>query len=207
MKGARVVGWLPCPDMVFRRTGSGRDRGPLADLDPAAISAERRADAHAALDAAARYDAIVGRTPDGAIRDRLEALRAEVHAAVRAVFDAARRTDAKAATLADLDPDAVTERLKAVRRDLARARDDGRPTEDLERLAGSLDRQLGSVHRVWDAVEREAEDLHRLQLRLGEVVALAGAVAVDVPDSAVTGLVDVADELQSLRAALDELSA
>lgn len=193
--------------MVFRRREPARGRGLSSDLDPAGLSPSRRADAQAALDAASRYDAIVGRTPEGPIRDRLEAMRPDIHAAVRAVFDAARRCDAKAATLADLDPAEVTQRLKDVRRDLARARDDGRVADALERMAESLDRQVGSVHRVWDAVDREAEELHRLQLRLHEIVALAGAVAVDVPDSAVPGLVGVADELQSLRAALDELSA
>lgn len=192
--------------MVFRRRGPRRDPDPLADLDPATVSVDRRADADAALDAARRYDAIVGRTPEGPVRQRLEALRADVHASVRAVFDAAHRTDRKAATLVDLAPADVTRRLKEVRRELARARDDDRPTDDLEHLAASLDRQLGSVHRVWDAVDRTAEDLHRLQLRLGEIVALAGAVAVDVPDTAVRGLGDVADELQALRSALDELS-
>ncbi len=193
--------------MVFRRRGGDHGADPFAELDLGALSAERRAEARAAVDAAHRFDAIVGRTPPGAIRDRLDAMRPDVHAAVRAAFDAARRSDQKAATLADLDPAEVTQRLKDARRQLAQARDDGRPTDELERMAESLDRQLGSVHRVWDAVDRETQELHRLQLRLHEVVALAGAVAVDVPDTAVTGLAGVADELQSLRAALDELSA
>ncbi|MFP5322066.1 MAG: hypothetical protein ACLGIC_09480 [Acidimicrobiia bacterium] len=187
--------------MVFRR-----QRDPLADLDPATVGAARRADAEAALDAARRYEAIVGRAPDGPIRDRLESLRGEVHAAVRAVFDAARRTDAKAATLADLDPDEITRRAKDVRRALARAEEDGRDADDLRAAAESLDRQLGSVHSVWDSVERAAEELHRLQLRLGEVVALAGALATDVDGMAVDRIGRVADELQALRLALAEVS-
>lgn len=187
--------------MVLRR-----QRDPLAELDPAAISAARRGDVTAALDAARRYDAIVGRTPAGPIRDRLEGLRSEVHAAVRAVFDAAARTDQRAATLGDLAPDQVTRRLKEVRRELARAEDDGRDTADLHAAAASLDRQLASVHAVWDAVERTAEELHRLQLRLGEVVALAGALAADVPELAADRLAGVADELHHLRVALAELS-
>lgn len=193
--------------MVFRRRGGEQGAEPFADLDLGSLSAERRAEVQAALDASRRFDAIVGRTPSGAIRDRLDAMRPDLHAAVRAAFDAARRGDQKQATLTDLDPAEVTQRLKDVRRQLAQASDDGRPTDELERMAESLDRQLGSVHRVWDAVERESQELHRLQLRLHEVVALAGAVAVDVPDTAVTGLVGVADELQALRAALDDLSA
>ena len=187
--------------MVFRR-----QRDPLADLDPTTVGAVRRADAQAALDAARRYESIVGRAPDGPIRDRLESLRDEVHAAVRAVFDAARRTDQKAATLQDLHPDAITRRLKDVRRDLARAEEDGRPTDDLRLAAESLDRQLASVHAVWDAVERAAEELHRLQLRLHEVVALAGALATDVPELALDRIGRVADELQALRLALAEVS-
>ena len=195
------MGWLPCADMVFRRP-----RDPLADLDPNRISTGRRADALAALDAARRYDAIVARTPAGPIRDRLDALTPDVHAAVRAVFDAAERTDRKVATLGDLDPATVTQRLKAIRRDLARAEDDGRDATELRRAAESLDRQLGSVHAVWDAVERTAEELHRLQLRLGEVVALAGALAADVPELAADRLAQVSDELLSLRLALAEVS-
>lgn len=187
--------------MAFRRA-----RDPLGDLDPNRISASRRADALAALDAARRYDAIVGRAPDGPIRARLEGLRPDVHAAVREVFDAAERTDRRAATLGDLDPDLVTQRLKAVRRDLARAEEDGRDATDLREAAESLDRQLGSVHAVWDAVDRAAEELHRVQLRLGEVVALAGALAADLPDLAVDRIGQVADELQSLRSALAEVS-
>lgn len=192
--------------MVFRRREPVGPTDPLADLDPAAISAARRSDAVAALDAARRYDAIVGRMPDGPIRERLEVLRPEVHAAVRAVFDAAHRTDLKVATLGDLGPDEITRRLKTARRDLARAEDDGRDTSDLRAAAESLDRQLSSVHAIWDAAERSAEDLHRLQLRLGEVVALAGAITADVPDRAVARIGDVADELQSLRLALVELT-
>jgi hypothetical protein len=192
--------------MVFRRRAQAGSEGPLADLDPASISPERRPDAVAALDAARRYDAIVGRMPDGPIRERLDALRPEVHAAVRAVFDAARRTDMKVATLADLGPDEVTRRLKAARGALARAEEDGRDTSDLRAAAESLDRQLASVHAIWDAAERSAEEIHRLQLRLGEVVASAGAVAADVPDRAVGRIGAVADELQALRLALVELS-
>lgn len=192
--------------MVFRRRDREPVHDPLAALDPGAVSPERRADAAAALDAARRYDAIVDRTPDGSIRDRLERLRPEVHAAVEAVFEAARRTDRKAATLGDLRPDDVTRRLKATRRDLARAEDDGRDTTELRSAAESLDRQVASVHSIWDAVERSAEELHRLQLRLGEVVALAGAIAVDVPDRAVDRIGDVADELLALRLALTELT-
>ena len=108
--------------------------------------------------------------------------------------------------LADLDPAAITRRLKVARRDLARAEDDGRDTSDLRAAAESLDRQLSSVHAIWVAAERSVEDLHRLQLRLGEVVASAGAVAADVPDRAVARIGDVADELQSLRLALVELT-
>ena len=133
-------------------------------------------------------------------------MRAEVHAAVRAVFDAAQRTDRKAATLGDLGPDEITRRLKAARGALARAEDDGRDTSDLRAAAESLDRQLASVHAIWDAVDRAADELHRLQLRLGEVVASAGAVAVDVPDRAVDRIGDVADELHALRLALIDLS-
>jgi len=192
--------------MVFRRRDRGEAQDPLADLDPGSVGPQRRGDALAALDAARRYDAIVGRTPDGPVRDRLETLRGEVHAAVRAVFDAAQRTDRKAATLGDLGPDEITRRLKAARGALARAEDDGRDTSDLRAAAESLDRQLASVHAIWDAVERAADELHRLQLRLGEVVASAGAVAVDVPDRAVDRIGDVADELHSLRLALIDLS-
>lgn len=192
--------------MVFRRRDRDDAVGPLADLDPASVSADRRADALAALDAARRYDAIVGRTPDGPMRERLDTLRPEVHAAVRAVFDAAGRTDSKVATLADLDPDGITRRLKAARSALARAEDDGRDTADLRASAESLDRQLSSVHSIWDAAERSAQELHRLQLRLAEVVASAGAVAADVPDRAVGRIGAVADELHALRLALAELS-
>lgn len=192
--------------MVFRRRARDEAQDPLADLDVAAIGPERRADAHAALDAARRYDAIVARTPDGPVRDRLEHLRGEVHAAVRAVFDAAERTDRKAATLGDLGPDEVTRRLKSARGALARAEDDGRDTTELRAAAESLDRQLASLHAIWDAVERSADELHRLQLRLGEVVASAGALAVDVPDRAASRIGDVADELLALRLALAELT-
>lgn len=192
--------------MVFRRREQPGSEDPLADLDPASISPDRRPDAVAALDAARRYDAIVGRAPDGPIQERLDGLRPEVHAAVRAVFDAARRTDMKVATLADLSPDEITRRLKAARGELARAEDDGRDTSDLRIAAESLDRQLASVHAIWDAAERSAEELHRLQLRLGEVVASAGAVAADVPDRAVGRIGAVADELHALRLALTELA-
>lgn len=191
--------------MVFRRR-----RDPLDDLDPTAVSPRRREDARGALDAARRYESIVGRTPDGPIRDRLEALRPDVHAAARAVFEAAGATDRRAATLDDLGPDEITRRLKDVRRELARAEEDGRSTDVLRHTAESLDRQLGSVHAVWDAVERTEAELHRLQLRLGEIVALAGAVAAEVSldstGAAGPRLDRVTDELRGLRAALEELA-
>lgn len=188
--------------MVWKRAA----RDPLADIDPGAVGPARRADVADALSSRQRYAAIVDRTSPGPVRDRLEAVGEEVDSVVRAVYDAARRTDAREATLRDLDPAAITDRLKSVRRDLQRREEDGRPTDELRRMAESLDRQLGSVHAVWDAVERAASELHHAQLRLGEIVALAGAVAASVPDTATHELGGVRDELAALRAALEDLS-
>lgn len=189
--------------MVWRRP----PKDPLADIDPAAVAPSRRGAVANALESRAHYLAIVERTPPGPVRDRLAGIASDVEAVVRAVYEAARHTDAREATLRDLDPDRITARLKDVRRDLQRAVDDGRPADELARMAESLDRQLGSVHAVWDAVDRAATELRHAQLRLGEIVALAGAVAVSLPEPGRDDLADVRDDLVALRAALEELSA
>lgn len=192
--------------MVFRRRPEPAD--PLADVVVASVSHRFRGEVAGARDAAERYAAIVGRTPAGPVRDRLDALADEVHAAVRAVQAAAVATDARLATLGDLEPSTLTARLKDARRALARAEADGRETDALRATAESLDRQLGSTHVVWDAVERAEAELHRLQLRLGEIVALAGALAAEVSVAATSParLDEVAGELGALRLALEELA-
>lgn len=189
--------------MVWRRP----PKDPLADIDPASVNPARRADVANALESRRRYLAIVERAAPGPVQDRLAAIADDVESVVRAVHQAALRTDSREATLRDLDPDQLTARLKGVRRDLQRAADDGRPTEELARTAESLDRQLGSVHAVWDAVEQAAGELRHAQLRLGEIVALAGAVAASLPEPGRDDLGDVRDELVALRAALEELSS
>ncbi len=191
--------------MVFRRRDEPTD--PLAGVDPAAVSPRFADDVLDARAAADRYASILARTDDGPVRDRLAALTGEVHGAVRAVFAAALATDRRLATLEDLRPDDVARRLKDARRALARAEDDGRDASALRATAESLDRQLGSVHAVWNAVESAEAELHRLQLRLGEVVALAGALAAEVAvtRAPTSRLDEVGTELRALREALEEL--
>src|SRR3546814_11594971 len=54
MRMARLPASVACPGMVFRRRDPVGPTDPLADLDPAAISAARRSDAVAAIAAARR---------------------------------------------------------------------------------------------------------------------------------------------------------
>lgn len=184
-----------------------RKKDPLSDVDPSTVGERWRAEVISAVAAARRYGSIVERTAPGPVRDRLSQMGDEVTAAVRAVHRVAVETDHREATLGELGPDEITRRLKDARRDLGRAEDDGRDTSLLRATVESLDRQLGAVHTVWDAVERAREELHVLRLRLDEIVTLAGAVASQLRDPADGRLDAVAQELDGLRSALDDLAS
>ncbi|MCU0274881.1 MAG: hypothetical protein MUE34_16775 [Acidimicrobiales bacterium] len=116
-------------------------------------------------------------------------------------LDAAARNLAETRErLALLDPDRVTNELKAARR----RRDDARGEEERRRLDAMVEAaetRFAAVHRLWDRLEAIEQDAEVVVARLEE---LAASVAVSETTAGAT-LDRLQDELQALASTYREL--
>jgi hypothetical protein len=183
---------------MLRRRRAPED--PLAHIDPAAV-AERFAGAVAAAVAARRhYAEVLAGVRPGPVRDALAGAGARLDAGALAVWDIAVRATQIDRTLAALDPDRVADEYKQAKRA------GGDP--DLE---AALAQRFASVQRLLNTLDDTAGRLRLLDARLTATVAGAAEVALGVSgeagaDALGAELDGVVTELQSLRAALDELA-
>lgn len=180
-------------------------------VDPADVAPQWRPAVVGALDAHERFGRIVGRVPEGPVRDRLVALSARVDAGVLAVHQLALRAQAHQATLQDLRPEALTARVKDARRAVTAAEEAGVDGEPQRATLEALLAQLASTMRVWDAVDDCANRLASLNDRLEEAVVHAAAVATSgaIDDPALmlveAELTTAGEELAALGEVLDTI--
>lgn len=183
---------------------------PCAQVDPAALDLPWRDAVARALAARARFRTLAERTAPGPLRTRLEEMAAQLDAGVLAAWDIARRAQAAAGMLADVDPAPVGDRLKAARRRLAEAegRGDEAATAALREEVDLLAGQFGSLNRLRNGVDGVAERLGQIELRLEAAVAQAAELVLSpAADATAVGddLERVVADLAALQGALADL--
>ncbi|HWC09859.1 MAG TPA: hypothetical protein VG455_01415 [Acidimicrobiales bacterium] len=181
-------------------------RRPKAErMDPRAVREPWRTYVRKAVSARDRFQRAVADTDPGPLRERLAEMAGRVSVAAAESWRIAKRADALAAAVAELDAPGVRAQLDHVEADLARSPD--RP--ELVATAEALRRQLGSAERL-SAVVRDAGDrLRRLDAQLDEAVARALELSLRAGDAGDldplgTAVEGVVGELESLRQALEE---
>lgn len=171
---------------------------PLAHVDADRVAARYALRVRDALDSRRRWQELVGSMREGALRDRLGGLSAQVDEGVLAVWSTVQRLSEIERIVATVDLDRVTDELKRVRRD---------PAAD-PAMVQALNDRFVSIQRMLNVVDDADDQLRLLDARLGAAVARAAEVVLvagaDVPvldDELGT----VVTELESLRTALESL--
>ena len=181
-------------------------RRPKAErIDPGAVREPWRGFVRKAVAARDRFQRAVADTDPGPLRDRLAEMAARVSVAAAESWRIAKRADALAAAVGELDAPGVRTQLDQVERELASGAD--RP--ELVATAGALRRQLGSAERLTAVVRDAGDRLRRLDAQLDEAVARALELSLRAGDAGDldplgTAVEGVVGELESLRQALEE---
>lgn len=180
---------------------------PLPDLDAAvdwnAVPPRLRGHVDDALESFDRWRRLVGRTAVGPLRDRLDGWTFRLDDVVQQIVATATQVGEIEAVLRTLDPQRVTDELKAAKRAAA----GGPPPAEL----GALEARFASVQRMMNAVADAEERLRVLDVRLGAVVAQGAEVAMlgtDAGGDRMDADLDaLAVELDALRGALGDLGS
>jgi hypothetical protein len=170
---------------------------PTGRIDPFAVGEPWRHSVRAALQAQARFRSALAGVPAGPLRERLDDIGRRIDRGVTETWAIARRGDDLEDALDRLRPGRARARLAEA--------DPADPT------ASALEAQVSSADRLAATAADAQERLRVLEARLDEAVARTTELAVTaVPGSDTTALGDtidgVVDELEALRAALEELA-
>ena len=183
-------------------------RRPKAErIDPGAVREPWRSFVRKAVAARDRFQRAVADTDPGPLRDRLAEMAARVSVAAAESWRIAKRADALAAAVHELDAPGVRSQLEQVERELDHGADRYRP--ELVATAEALRRQLGSAERLTAVVRDAGDRLRRLDAQLDEAVARALELSLRAGDAGDldplgTAVEGVVGELESLRQALEE---
>lgn len=180
---------------------------PLPDLDAAvdwnAVPSRLRGHVDDALESFDRWRRLVGRTATGPLRDRLDGWTFRLHDVVQQIVATATQVGEIEAVLRTLDPQRVTDELKAAKRAAA----GGPAPAEL----GALEARFASVQRMMNAVADAEDRLRVLDVRLGAVVAQGAEVAMlgtDAGGDRMDADLDALTvELDALRGALGDLGS
>ena len=181
-------------------------RRPKAErIDPGAVREPWSTFVRKAVAARDRFQRAVADTDPGPLRDRLAEMAARVSVGAAESWRIAKRADALAAAVGELDAPGVRAQLDQCERDLAQGAD--RP--ELVATAEALRRQLGSAERLAAVVRDAGDRLRRLDAQLDEAVARALELSLRAGDAGDldplgTAVEGVVGELESLRQALEE---
>ena len=162
-------------------------------IDPFALSEPWRRSVSSAQSAQRRYTEIVGATPAGPLRSKMESITAQVQRGVEECWLIAKRGDELDTALNRLDTTSLRARLEAA-------------TDDATRT--SLQAQLDSAARIRATRDDTEQRLRLLNTRVGELLAQAAEVSVgaDTTDELGSAVDDVVTQLESLRLAFDEIN-
>lgn len=210
---ALVLGGLPLPFAIggglvagaarVAVAGSSRSTARRAErIDPFAVGEPWRVFVREALQAQARFRAVVDDVTGGPFRSRLDEIGRQVDLVVEDCWSISRRAHELSRVRRQIDTRAIERRLAALD-DVA---DQAGTAEDLR---ASLQAQLDSARRVETAIDDARGRLEILDARLAESVTRAAELTTLDDQPGLTGLaVDVegvVDEMEALRRALDEV--
>jgi hypothetical protein len=188
---------------------AGRQRQALRPetIDPYAVAEPWRAFVRESLTAHARFDQAIARSRPGPLQDRLGEVSVRVHDGVRECWRVAHLGAALDATLAALDPDAMSRELRR----LQEGRAPGLPATARDETEAAMAAQLQAARRVEAAAQRARDRLRVLTAQLNAAVASAVELSLDAGDGAsaraLAGNVDsIVGEIEALRQALEETS-
>lgn len=199
--------------MLRRRKARERTEASATPaLDLTSLEPGWRAAVEETIASRARLEALVATCAPGPLRDRLAHITDRVDAGVQAAAEIAFRAQAASRTVASLDLDTVTAKLKDARRRLDALPQDapGRPTAEFEVQA--LADQHAALSSLANDVDGAQERLRLLDLRLDAAVARAAQLvlrpdALDAIGGIEADLDGVVGELNALRAGFDDLGA
>jgi hypothetical protein len=181
-----------------------RQPSPTALVD--ALPPRWRAPVAGAADARDRFAAVAGRTAAGPLRDRLDAMAAQLDAGVQHALATARRAHETETAVAALDVGDVGARLKRARRHWSELPEGSPERRHAAEEVALLAEQFSTLNRVHNRLDETAAELVRLELRLETAVARAVELTLS-PNAAPVdpGIDAVVADLAALQAALDDL--
>jgi hypothetical protein len=198
---------------MFRRRNRRAPRradhaGSAEPIDLHALEPPWRDAVNDAMQARARFQAVLVQCREGPLRDHLSTLGDRVDSGVLAAWATANRAQAAARAVGSMGLEQATDRLKDARRRLAQAEQRGDDTAALDAEVAALAVQHASLHQLSNAVDDAAERLRLLDIRLGAAVARAAQIvlapdAADQVDALDGEIVAVVEQLEALRAGLD----
>lgn len=186
-----------------RPAAARQGRSRKERVDPFTVAEPWRRLSQDALGAKRVFNEAVGRTRPGPLRDRLGDLGRRIDETVDEAWAAAKAGDAVARAYSRLDVPATRRRL-----DIARA--SGSSAGDAATVA-ALESQMATAERLERTIVATEDRLRVLNARLDESVAQSIELSVGLyqPDafSEIEGdVVSITDELEALRAALEDTS-
>ncbi len=184
--------------LVAAAMPSGRAR---PRIDPFGIGEPWRQYVHGAQRAVRQLHQTVDGTPNGSVRDRLQAIVAKLDEGLDETWQIARRGDDIDRVVRRLDPPRLRSKLATLEEQATE-----RPTDELTAAIESVQDQLESTERLKEKSAKAANTLRLTQTRLDELTVRAAEVSIGAGDTDAYehDVEDLVDELEALRLALDE---
>lgn len=180
-----------------------RRAGPRpARIDPFTLGDPWRRAVQDALKARSRFQESIGRAPDGPVRARLAVIGERLGESVEACWRIARHGQAMADARRRIN-------VRELEAEAASLREDHSGSDHHGPTAEALESQLATARRLDLVIDDTRSHLRLLNARLDEAVARSQELSARgdraaALDPVAEDVEDVADELESLRLALDE---
>jgi hypothetical protein len=174
-------------------------------IDPMTVADPWRAFINEALDAQRRYRKAVSTASAGPMRDRLIEIGARIDEGVAECWRVARRGDALADAIGNLDAPSARRELETAKQ-AAKAT----PGEAQDATVDALQAQVDSADRLTEVARDAQSKLRLLNARLDEAVARAVELSITADDVGALGglggdVEDVVSEMETLRVSLEEI--
>lgn len=177
-------------------------KGPeRRSIDPFTLSEPWRQLVQGSQAAERKLRATIDGVPAGPLRDRLDAIAAQIRHGIDEAWTIAQQGDGIDDTVRTLDPTALRSKLSTLEHQASET-----PSSDVDAAVASVRAQLDSADRMKAQSEQTAASLRLTQTRLDELVARAGEVKVGTVDTDAyrREVDDVVLQLEALRQAVQE---